>query len=319
MAEPERQRLPLRETSPLPTVLTRPLELSDIQFHNERISDITQIIQRQQERLDAQEEKMKRMKHTMDALQSIITAQSSRINELEIKAGISKQHQMQSPTQKSAITTEDIFIKTETDIPPEPAFDMTKYSFSFSDVTCITQNGSLFTRTDAVTDEDGDAIIALFQINEPFQDCIVNLDFTLIKLPEKNYSQSVICFGFCETSESLPTTGQQIGGKVNNSLCINSATGCLRYNTTHLSGGMPCTRMMKEGDNLRLELDLLSPQRKAIFFLNDRVGDIAIVDIPTSVKVMFSMFLQNSCFRINNIAVVEQPTKLKLRTKKFKW
>ncbi|KAK2951130.1 hypothetical protein BLNAU_13973 [Blattamonas nauphoetae] len=103
-------------------------------------------------------------------------------------------------------------------------------------------------------------------------------------------------------SNNLITAINEILGRnVKNSVSLCSF-GDLSFNTPSSESYEDCHSVLKEGDCVRMEVDLDSTPRTVQFFVNGWAGMCYMSGLPSSVRIGFSVAGKGTSFRINNIS-----------------
>ncbi|KAK2957334.1 hypothetical protein BLNAU_7712 [Blattamonas nauphoetae] len=129
---------------------------------------------------------------------------------------------------------------------------------------------------------------------------VVSISISLCKLP-KFFWHAQLSFGFMDSSFPVPKVGCALGNSVKNSVGLSS-NGNLNFNTPSSNSFEDCHSELKEGDCVRMEVDLDSTPRTVQFFVNGEAGRCYVSGIPSSVRI------GDTSFRIDNISRISQPT-----------
>ncbi|KAK2942063.1 hypothetical protein BLNAU_9989 [Blattamonas nauphoetae] len=83
--------------------------------------------------------------------------------------------------------------------------------------------------------------------------------------------------------------------------------------------GTFCHSKLKEGDCVRMEVEMDSNPRTLQFFVNGESGRCFVSGLPRSVRIGFSVFGQGTSFRIDRIAEQQRPTPIAPDMREFVW
>ncbi|KAK2957293.1 hypothetical protein BLNAU_7671 [Blattamonas nauphoetae] len=139
-----------------------------------------------------------------------------------------------------------------------------------------------------------------------------NLTFTILSSPSGTLS-----FGLMDSSYRIPVIGEELGVHVKYSVCLDRF-GYLDHNTPSETSGRYYHSHLKEGDCVRMEVDLVSTPRTLQFFVNGEAGECYVSGIPSSVRIGVSLFGTGTSFRIDNISRLSRPTPISEGMNKFK-
>ncbi|KAK2963691.1 hypothetical protein BLNAU_1256 [Blattamonas nauphoetae] len=102
------------------------------------------------------------------------------------------------------------------------------------------------------------------------------------------------------------------------SVGLNSS-GYLYWNTPSSPSSQRRHIVLKEGDCVRIEVDLESTPRTVQFFVNGQAVDSYVSGIPSSVLIGFSVCAQGTSFRIDNISHLSRPTPISEEMEEIEW
>ncbi|KAK2947833.1 hypothetical protein BLNAU_17253 [Blattamonas nauphoetae] len=149
----------------------------------------------------------------------------------------------------------------------------------------------------------------------------VSVTMTILSLPIPNRVGSVR-MGLVQSTAAVPQLGEFIGWDVKDSLSLNSSTGNLSRNTPS-TGYSPqfefCHSQLKEGDCVRMEVDMDSKPRTVQFFVNGKCGFSFVSGLPPSVRIGFAVSGQGTFCRIDRIARQERPTPITPEMREITW
>ncbi|KAK2952896.1 hypothetical protein BLNAU_12217 [Blattamonas nauphoetae] len=128
--------------------------------------------------------------------------------------------------------------------------------------------------------------------------------------------------GLLDSTAAVPKLGDALGYIVKDSLSSFSFNGGLYRNTPstgHQYRFDSCHSYLKEGDCVRMEVDMESTPRTVLFFVNGESGRCFVSGIPRSVRIGFSVSGQGTSFRIDRIAKQQRPTPLTPEMREITW
>ncbi|KAK2944805.1 hypothetical protein BLNAU_20278 [Blattamonas nauphoetae] len=155
-------------------------------------------------------------------------------------------------------------------------------SFVFTDPShFLVKNSNEITRTDVGKDENNNSLNSSVFLADLFTDGVMSVDFTILSLDE---DKGDLYFGLMDSTEPIPVIREQLEDGVDHSVGLNRY-GILRFNTPLSQSEQECHSDLKEGDCIRMELNLSSTPRTVQFFLNGEAGMCYASGIPSSVRV----------------------------------
>ncbi|KAK2946836.1 hypothetical protein BLNAU_18214 [Blattamonas nauphoetae] len=80
-----------------------------------------------------------------------------------------------------------------------------------------------------------------------------------------------------------------------------------------------CHPPLKEGDCVRMEVDMDSKPRTLQFFVNGEAGQFYVSDLPTLVRVTFMTFFEGTSVRVDRIVRQSKATPIKPGTSRLDW
>ncbi|KAK2946599.1 hypothetical protein BLNAU_18435 [Blattamonas nauphoetae] len=191
-------------------------------------------------------------------------------------------------------------------LPKLPLLDFTNQShFSI--------NRTIFTRTAFREDDDGYPVWSSVVLSKPFTSGIISITITILST-----SNGYIRFGLMDSTSPIPKTDKTLGLNVENSVSLDNY-GTLWFSTPSSDSFEDCTSFLKEGACLRMEVDLDSTPRTLQFFKNGRAGQHYMSELPSSVRIGFSVWKPETSFRIDNISRLSQPTPISDEMMEVKW
>ncbi|KAK2946922.1 putative RhoGEF domain containing protein [Blattamonas nauphoetae] len=127
-----------------------------------------------------------------------------------------------------------------------------------------------------------------------------------------------IAFGLMKSNSPLPQVGELLGNKVKNSISLNRS-GSLWVKTPSSHSLQDCHTVLREGDSVRMEVDLSSTPRTVQFFVNGEAGECYMSGIPSSVRIGSSIRGGGGSFRIDSISRLSQPSPILEGMLEIKW
>ncbi|KAK2947840.1 hypothetical protein BLNAU_17260 [Blattamonas nauphoetae] len=153
-------------------------------------------------------------------------------------------------------------------------------------------------------------------LKEKITSGVVSMTLTLL------CQRGAINFGLIDSNTPVPKLGDAVGSDVENSVSLYSCYGLLYHNTPSTSHEIDvkyCHSVLREGDCVRMEVDMESTPRTVQFFVNGETGQCFVSGLPPSVRVGFSAYAQESSFRIDRISKQEKPTPITPEMEEIKW
>ncbi|KAK2941162.1 hypothetical protein BLNAU_23927 [Blattamonas nauphoetae] len=154
----------------------------------------------------------------------------------------------------------------------------------FTDRSHFIIKHTTITRSMAAHDESGFASSSTALIGEPITTGIVTITITLLSLPTvDSVSSELFFFGLLDSIAPIPKFGEIL-----DSVCLRSFSGDLCHNTQ--SSGYDrrmewCHSYLKEGDRVRMEVDMESTPRTVQFFVNGESGRCFVSGLSQSVRI----------------------------------
>ncbi|KAK2950148.1 putative Maternal embryonic leucine zipper kinase [Blattamonas nauphoetae] len=182
-------------------------------------------------------------------------------------------------------------------------------SLIFTKQTHFSTNCTTLTRTDVGGDRDGDGRTSSVLIADTFSSGVISVSLTVLSLPLGKASRGDICFGLMDAASAIPRIDEKLGTTVRSSVCVDSFGSVWTYTSTSHPSRL-CLSRLNEDDTFRMEVDLDSNPRKVQFFKNGESGKCFVSHLPRSVKIGFSVTIQGTSFRVENVARLSQPTTL---------
>ncbi|KAK2957275.1 hypothetical protein BLNAU_7653 [Blattamonas nauphoetae] len=121
-----------------------------------------------------------------------------------------------------------------------------------------------------------------------------------------------------DSTSPIPAIGEALGREVKNSVGLNKF-GDLDHNTPSETSGRYYHSELKEGDCVRMEVDLESTPRTVQFFVNGQAGMCYVSEIPSSVRIGCSALGEGTSFRIDNVSRLSRPTLIPQGMEEFRW
>ncbi|KAK2952225.1 hypothetical protein BLNAU_12784 [Blattamonas nauphoetae] len=182
----------------------------------------------------------------------------------------------------------------------------------FSSQKYFTIHRTTIARTKHDRDNYGTSYYRSVVFSNPFTSGVVTVTITVLSIPDGN-----MCFGLMDSTSRIPEIDEALGYDVKNSVSLN-AYGHLNFSTPSSNSYEDCHSDLKEGDCVRIEVDLDSTPRTVQFFVNDGTGRFYMSGIPSSVRIGFSVKGEEISFRIDNISRLSQPTPISEEMKEVK-
>ncbi|KAK2960645.1 putative Protein kinase domain containing protein [Blattamonas nauphoetae] len=182
-------------------------------------------------------------------------------------------------------------------------------SLIFTKPTHFSTNCTTLTRTDVGGDRDGDGRTSSVLIADTFSSGVISISLTVLSLPLGKTCRGDICFGLMDAASAIPRIDEKLGTTVRNSVCVDSF-GSVWTNTSTSHPSRLCLSRLNEDDSFRMEVDLDLNPRKVQFFKNGESGKCFVSHLPRSVKIGFSVTIQGTSFRVENVTLLSQPTAL---------
>ncbi|KAK2949947.1 putative Protein kinase domain containing protein [Blattamonas nauphoetae] len=189
------------------------------------------------------------------------------------------------------------------------------YSFVFTDPSHFRVNNTEFTRTDVGVDDYGDLTCSSVLFPGVFRNGVISVEITLLSLDDNNGD---VVIGLMDSNNPLPEIGETLGCKVKNSVSLDTG-GVLAFNTPSSDSYERCHSDLKEGDCLRMEVDLDSTPRTVQFFVNGEAVKYYVSGIPSSLRLGFTVWVEGTSYRIDNISRLSRPTPLSEGMNEVKW
>ncbi|KAK2952269.1 hypothetical protein BLNAU_12828 [Blattamonas nauphoetae] len=163
--------------------------------------------------------------------------------------------------------------------PPLPL--STLPSLDFTDHSHFSINRSTVTRTEFGTENSSGSTWSSLLLSDPFSSGIISFTITILSLPD---IWSDVYFGLVDSNYPIPAIGEELGFRATNSVGL-SLNGNLYSNTPSSDTVHNCHSSLKEGDCVRMEVDLDSTPRTVQFFVNGEAGRCSVSGIPSSVRI----------------------------------
>ncbi|KAK2957329.1 hypothetical protein BLNAU_7707 [Blattamonas nauphoetae] len=183
----------------------------------------------------------------------------------------------------------------------------------FADPSHFFVEHSTITKPDLCMDNDGYCNWSSILLSNPFTSGIASVTITILSISDRSFNS-----GLMDSTSPIPEIGEALGYGVKNSVSL-SRHGSLFFNTPSSHSVKGCTHILKEGDSVRMEVDLDSTPRTVQFFVNGEAGECCVSGIPSSVRIGFSLYGEGTSFRIDNISRLSQPTPISKVMREGKW
>ncbi|KAK2946919.1 putative Protein kinase domain containing protein [Blattamonas nauphoetae] len=178
-------------------------------------------------------------------------------------------------------------------------------------------NHTTITRTERGQSSNGYAHWSSALLYDPFTSGIVSITFSILRIAFCRGS-GTIAFGLMKSNSPLPQVGELLGNKVKNSISLNRS-GSLWVKTPSSHSLQDCHTVLREGDSVRMEVDLSSTPRTVQFFVNGEAGECYMSGIPSSVRIGSSIRGGGGSFRIDSISRLSQPSPILEGMLEIKW
>ncbi|KAK2942437.1 hypothetical protein BLNAU_22670 [Blattamonas nauphoetae] len=189
----------------------------------------------------------------------------------------------------------------------------------FTDPSHFIINETTLTRSEVGLNSGGFARLSTALLKTPITQGTVSVTVTLLSLPSINY---FVRFDLLDSTAAVPKLGEVLGYNVKDSLSLTSSTGNLSHNTPS-TGYSPqfefCHSELREGDCVRMEVDMKSNPQIVQFFVNGESGRSFVTGLPRSVRLGFTVDGLGTSFRIDRIAHQTQPTPIAPAMRELKW
>ncbi|KAK2943255.1 hypothetical protein BLNAU_21827 [Blattamonas nauphoetae] len=202
---------------------------------------------------------------------------------------------------------------------PIPAPLVTLPPLLFTNPSHFITNGTTLTRSDVDLLFRGSARHSSTFLRDPIDNGIVSVTLTILNLSRRS---SFIRIGLLDSTAPVPKMDELLGSDVKDSISLNSSTGNIYHNTPstqHISNSTICHFFLKEGDCVRMEVDMDSNPRTVQFFVNGESGRSFLSGLPPSVRIGFSTYGQEISCRIDRIIRQTQRTPIAPEMEKIKW
>ncbi|KAK2958430.1 hypothetical protein BLNAU_6700 [Blattamonas nauphoetae] len=202
-----------------------------------------------------------------------------------------------------------------------------------ADSAHFTVHSTIFTRTYVGDVLFGLTPVSTILIEDAFTQGVVSISTTLLSLPiaypytshsiiSASDLNGMVSLGLQDSSSPVPKFSEDLGMDVKDSVSLDSLSGSIWRNTPSSPFKGPstnCHSKMKEGDCLRMEVNLDSTPRTVQFFVNGKSGDCFVSGLPASVRIGFASPAEDTSFRIDRITRLSQPTPITPEMIELKW
>ncbi|KAK2944797.1 putative Mitogen-activated protein kinase kinase kinase 5 [Blattamonas nauphoetae] len=187
--------------------------------------------------------------------------------------------------------------------------------FVFTDQTHFRVFNNEVTRTSVEQGEGGVSLHSSLFLNKLLVNRVISVEVVILSL---NGDDCGICVGLMDSSNAVPKIGESLGSQVPSSVSL-SEKGRLLFNTPSSHSSRSAHPPLKNGDRVRIEVDLESTPRKVLFLVNGETGRSFVSGIPSSVRIGFSVLGIGTSLRIDNISRLSRPTPTTKLMKEVKW
>ncbi|KAK2946702.1 putative Protein kinase domain containing protein [Blattamonas nauphoetae] len=188
-------------------------------------------------------------------------------------------------------------------------------SILFADPSHFHMDGRTLTRTALGRDKKDRSLQSSLFLSKLFENGVISVEVMILSL---KYGTGDVYFGLLDSTSPLPNIGESIGYDVANSVSINRYGRLYCYSPSFRSLENCCPGP-KDGDCIRMEVDLDSTPRTVQFFLNGRAGYCFVSGIPSSVRIGFSVGATGTSFRIDRISRLSKRAPIMDDVKELKW
>ncbi|KAK2943251.1 hypothetical protein BLNAU_21823 [Blattamonas nauphoetae] len=205
---------------------------------------------------------------------------------------------------------------------PIPSPLVTLPHLLFTDRSHFIINSTIITRSEVELNSEGVSRPSSVLLRDPIYNGIVSITISLLSLTRVNHQVGGIRFGFFDSTAPFPKVGEVLGCDVKDSVSISSSTGLLWHKSPSAQNTPQyesCHFFLKEGDCVRMEVDMDSTPRTVQFFLNGNNGRYFVSGLPPSVRIGFSVSGQGTSWRIDRIIQLERSTPLAPEIKELNW
>ncbi|KAK2942050.1 hypothetical protein BLNAU_23041 [Blattamonas nauphoetae] len=180
---------------------------------------------------------------------------------------------------------------------------------------------SIVTRTAGAITLKRSTNTSLILIGDPVTAGIVSVTMTILSLPATDSYTGEIFISLLDTTTPDTEVDEIIGCNIKNSVALSSSTGRINSNTpsTRRVTGLPLNYShLKEGACVRMEVDMESTPPTVQFFMNGKAGRSYVSGLSPSVRISFTVFVQETSFRIDRIERQQGPTPIAQEMKEIR-
>ncbi|KAK2952858.1 hypothetical protein BLNAU_12179 [Blattamonas nauphoetae] len=150
-------------------------------------------------------------------------------------------------------------------------------------------------------------------LKTPITQGILSVTVTVLSRSKAIPHYETIFIGLLDSTAHVPKL---------DSVSLESYTGLLFCNsssTGHEDRFEFCHSELREGDCVRMEVDMESRPRTVQFFVNGKAGRSYVSGLPRSVRLGFTVFGPKTSFRIDRITRLRRPTPISRAMNEIKW
>ncbi|KAK2949361.1 hypothetical protein BLNAU_15741 [Blattamonas nauphoetae] len=135
-------------------------------------------------------------------------------------------------------------------------------------------------------------------LKTPISQGILSVTITVLSLPRRRNHFGVVWFGLLDSIAAVPKFREALGYNVKDSVSLTSSIGDLYRNapsTGHEEQFAACHSDLREGDCVRMEVDMESTPRTVQFFVNGQSGYSFVSGLPPSVRIGQNCYFAEDC------------------------
>ncbi|KAK2954842.1 putative CAMK family protein kinase [Blattamonas nauphoetae] len=229
----------------------------------------------------------------------------------------------QEPDTDEGITnskTEGDKVDEETDVEKKKrqllAMKLPELLFTHKSHFAIRNN--ILTRTEKGTDENGRTRPSNVLLSESITKGVVSVTFVVLNIVDSMDQEGFVNFGLLDSSIAVPQLGQVLGKDVKNSFGLSTSSRELFLFSQIKLKDKDHFNFSKKA-RVVMEVNMDSNPRTVQFFVNGKVIERYLSEIPESVRIGFSADVMGTSVQITNIAHSTQPTPLAAKMIEIKW
>ncbi|KAK2945575.1 hypothetical protein BLNAU_19481 [Blattamonas nauphoetae] len=159
-------------------------------------------------------------------------------------------------------------------------------------------------------------------LKTPVTQGIFSVTVIVLSLSNIVYHAGVVRMGLFDSTAVVHKLSDALGSEVEDSLSLETDSCWLALNTPstrHQSRHEYYFSELREGDCVRMEVDMDSKPRTVHFFVNGQNGRSFVSSLSPSVRICFTVEGQETSFRIDRIAEQQSPTPITPEMTEIKW